>query len=158
MEKKKIYFITVCSVLILVSTILLINGCGPDKLELVIMCYDKAILCLQQSKEHFRNNEIEIKVHKLQQALNIISELQANLNFEQGDKIAKSLDSLYTYLTNRIILADIQKDFSIFDECINILSELKSGWEGIKNEKNKITPINNTSGHDIPRLAHQVAV
>ena len=129
-----------------------------DKLELVIMCYDKAILCLQQSKEHLRNNEIEVKVQKIQKALDIISELQSNLNFEKGDKIATSLDSLYTYLTNRIILADVQKDFSIFDECINILSELKSSWEGIKTEKEEPAPVNNTAGQEIPRLSNQIAV
>lgn len=129
-----------------------------DKLELIIMCYDKTILCLQQAKEHLRDIEIEKKVKKIQNALDIISELQSSLNFEQGDKIAKSLDSLYTYLTNRIILADIQKDFSIFNECINILSELKSGWEGIKTEKEELTPINNTAGQEIPRLSQQIAV
>ena len=129
-----------------------------DKLELVIMCYDKTILCLQQAQENLRNKEILKKVEKIRKALDIISELQSSLNFDKGDKIAKSLDSLYTYLTNRIILADIQKDYSIFNECINILSELKSGWEGIKTEKEELTPIDNTSGHEIPRLSHQIAV
>ena len=129
-----------------------------DKLGLIIMCYDKTILCLQHAKDHLKNNEIEKKVQKLQKALDIISELQSSLNFDKGDKIAKSLDSLYTYLTNRIILADIQKDFTIFDECINILNELKSAWEGIKTEKQETTPINDTTTQEIPRLSHQIAV
>lgn len=129
-----------------------------DKLELVIMCYDKAILCLQHGKDNLRNYEIEKKVLKIQKALDIISELQSSLNFDKGDKIAKSLDSLYTYLTNRIILADVKKDFSIFDECINILSELKSAWEGIKTEKEEPAPIDNAAGQEIRRLSHQIAV
>ncbi|MGD9160920.1 MAG: flagellar export chaperone FliS [Desulfobacteraceae bacterium] len=129
-----------------------------DKLELVIMCYDKTILCLQQAQENLGNCEIEKKVHNIQKALDIISELQSSLNFDKGDKIAKSLDSLYTYLTNRIILADIQKDFSIFNECINILNELKSGWEGIKTEKEEPAPIDNSTSQEIPRLSHQIAV
>ena len=129
-----------------------------DKLELVIMCYDKAILCLQHGKENLRNYEIEKKVKNIQKALDIITELQASLNFDKGDNIAKSLDSLYAYLSNRIILADIQKNYSIFDECINILSELKSGWEGIRTVKEKSASTNNTAGQEIPRLSHQIAV
>ncbi len=129
-----------------------------DKLELIIMCYDKTILCLQQAKDHLRNVEIDKKVLKLQKALDIISELQSSLNFEKGDKIAKSLDSLYTYLTNRIILADVQKNYSIFDECISILNELKSGWEGIRTEKEESASLNKAVNQEIPRLSHQVAV
>ena len=80
-----------------------------SKLELIIMCYDKAILCLEKSKDHYRDNEISKKAEKIKKALAIISELQASLNLDEGENIAKSLDSLYTYLTNRIVLADIQK-------------------------------------------------
>lgn len=127
------------------------------KLELIIMCYDNAILCLQQSKDHLENREIDKKAVKIQKALNIINELQSSLNFDKGDNIAKSLDSLYTYLTNRVILADIQKDFSIFNECINILTELKSAWEGIKPEKEKTDNVDTAAGQEIRRLSHQVA-
>lgn len=129
-----------------------------SQLELIIMCYDKTILCLEQSKDHIRDKDFIKKAEKIKKALAIISELQACLDLEKGEKIAKSLDSLYTYLTSRIILADVQQNFSIFDECIKILSELKSGWEGIKPEKEEIAPVKNTADHEIPRLSHQVAV
>ena len=129
-----------------------------DKLELVIMCYDKTILCLKQVMDHLEYKEFEKKACKIRTALDIINELQANLNFDKGGRIAKSLDALYTYLTNRILVADIQKNSSIFNECINILSELKSGWEGINKEKTEITPLDNTVDHEIPTLTHQIAV
>ena len=132
------------------------------QLDLIIMCYQKVILCLKQSKDHLENKIFDKKAHKVITALNILNELQSNLNFDKGGQIAKSLDSLYTYLTSRIIIADIQKNFSIFDECINILTELKSAWEGIKKEekgeKEELTPINNTAGQEIRRLSHQIAV
>ena len=129
-----------------------------DKLELVIMCYDKTILCLQHSKDHIRDKDFVKKAEKIKKALAIISELQASLDLDKGGKIAASLDSLYTYLTSRILLADIQKNISIFDECINILSELKSAWEGIRQEKEESIAINNTTENEIPRLSHQIAV
>ncbi len=129
-----------------------------DKLELVIMCYDKVILCLQQAKDHIADQEVTKKAEKIKKTLAIINELQGSLDLDKGGNIATSLDSLYTYLTNRIVLADIQKNFSIFDECINILRELKSGWEGIRTEKEETAPISRTADHEIPRLSHQIAV
>jgi flagellar protein FliS len=131
-----------------------------SKLELIIMCYDKAILCLEQSKDHIKDNNFIKKAEKIKLVLAIINELQVNLDLDKGGKIASSLDSLYTYLTGRILHADIKKDFSIFDECINILSELKGGWEGIKPEQEEpvSAPIKNTAEQEIPRLSHQIAV
>jgi flagellar secretion chaperone FliS len=128
-----------------------------SKLELVIMCYEKSILFLQQSKEYIREKDFIKKSEKIKKVLDIINELQANLDLDKGGTIAKSLDSLYTYLTGRIILADIQKNLSIFDECINILSELKSGWEGIRPEQEEPAPVNTTVPHEIRRLSHQIA-
>ncbi|MBN1904141.1 MAG: flagellar export chaperone FliS [Deltaproteobacteria bacterium] len=129
-----------------------------SKLELVIMCYEKSILCLQQSKDHIIDKDFMKKGEKIKKVLDIINELQANLNLDKGGTIAKTLDSLYTYLTNRIILADVQKNLTIFDECINILSELKSGWEGIRPEQEEqLSPVNAAVPQEIRRLSHQVA-
>lgn len=119
------------------------------KLELVIICYENAILCLRQAKDHFKDREIEQKAAKIQTALSIIGALQSNLDFDKGDKIAKGLDSLYSYITKRIILADIQKDFQVFDECINILTELKSAWEGISKTKEDHTPVKNAADPNV---------
>lgn len=127
------------------------------KLELVIMCYDKAILSINQAKGHLKDGEILKKVDKLQNALDIITQLQSSLNFEKGGEIAKSLDSLYSYVTKRLILADIQKAYDIFDECANILTELKGSWEGISTPKDVPVVLNENAGMEIRRLSHQIA-
>lgn len=102
-----------------------------EKLDLIIMCYEKSIQLLHQAKEHFKDHEIAQKVQKLQKTLDIINELQRCLDIEKGGQIARNLDSIYTYLVKRLLQGDIQKDFSSYDECIGILSELKSAWEKI---------------------------
>lgn len=128
-----------------------------SKLELVIMCYEKTILCLKHAKDHLKDKDYIKKSEKIKRALAIISELQANLNMDKGGIIAIKLDSLYTYLTSRILLADIQKNLSIFDECINILIELQNGWEGIRPEQEEPAPVNTDIPQEIRRLSHQVA-
>jgi flagellar secretion chaperone FliS len=106
-----------------------------SKLELVIMCYENAILCLNQVKEHIKEKEIEKKVQKFQKALSIINELQCSLNLEKGGQIAKNLDSLYSYITKRLLVGDINKDLSAYDESIHILTELIEAWQTIKSEE-----------------------
>ncbi|MBN1625119.1 MAG: flagellar export chaperone FliS [Deltaproteobacteria bacterium] len=101
------------------------------KLDLVIMCYEKAIQLLMQAKNHFEMNEIEKKARKMQKALDILNELQSCLNMEKGGQIAKNLDAIYAYLTRRLLLGDIKKDLDAFNESIRILSELKEAWDEI---------------------------
>ncbi len=127
------------------------------RLELIIMCYDKVILNLQQSINHIEEKEALKKSEKIRNSLDIINELQVNLNFEKGDKIASSLDSLYTYLSSRIIVADIEKNISIFNECINILTELKSAWEGISEKKENSVPAAGMPGQEIRRLSAHIS-
>lgn len=105
------------------------------KLDLIVMCYERTILCLNQAKNHLKEKEYEKKGRKIQKALDIINELQSSLNIEKGGVIAKNLDSIYSYITNRILIGDIQKDLSVFDECMNILEELKDAWIEISHPK-----------------------
>ena len=46
----------------------------------------------------------------LQKALKIINELQASLDFEQGGQIARNLDQTYSYISQRLLLADFNMD------------------------------------------------
>lgn len=111
-----------------------------SNLDLVVMCYEKSIQLLKQAKVHFIEKEIEEKTCKLQKALDIINELQCSLNTEKGGQIAVNLQSIYIYLTQKLISGDINKDISAFDEAVNILSELKEAWDHIKiNDQNQPT-------------------
>ena len=105
------------------------------KLDLIIMCYEKAIQLLTQAKDHIRNNELAKKAHKVKKVLDIINELQGCLDMDNGGQIARNLDSLYSYMTKRLLVGDIRKDSSAYDETIRILSELNEAWQTIKSEE-----------------------
>jgi flagellar protein FliS len=79
----------------------------------------------------------------LQKALNIINELQASLDFEQGGQIARNLDQTYSYISQRLLLADFNMDLTMFDEVIRILTELKQAWEYVASNETgaKATPV-----------------
>ncbi|RPI76096.1 MAG: flagellar export chaperone FliS [Desulfobacteraceae bacterium] len=126
------------------------------KMDLVIMCYEKTLQALHEAKTFFEANEFEKKAHKLQLALDIIHELQVSLNFEKGGQIAANLDSIYNYISRRLLQGDIEKHTSAYDECIHILSELKEAWEKIDTaqaEGSRISPAAQTEKINISRLA-----
>jgi flagellar secretion chaperone FliS len=104
------------------------------KLELVIMCYEKAIELLRQARKYYEEGQMEGKAAKLQRALDIIQELQASLNPEKGGQIAKNLAALYSYLTRRLLDGDLRRDLTAVEETIRILSELKDAWQKIASE------------------------
>ena len=101
------------------------------KVDLVIMCYEKAIQLLTESRTHYEENEFEPKARKMQGALDLINELRCSLDFEKGGVIATNLDAIYSYITKRLLTGDVERDLSNFNEAIRILSELKEAWEGI---------------------------
>lgn len=105
------------------------------KLDLIIMCYERAIQLLGQAKDHIREKEVAKKALKVKKVLDIISELQGSLDIEKGGEIATNLDSLYSYMTKRLLVGDIRKDETAYDEAIRILSELNEAWHSIQNEQ-----------------------
>lgn len=106
-----------------------------SKIDLVIMCYEKAVQCLKQAKMFFEKKDFEKKAKALQKALDIIYELKGALDFEKGGQLAANLDAIYGYLTKSLIEGDISGDIKHFDSAISILDELREAWELIAGEK-----------------------
>ena len=101
------------------------------KLDLVLMCYEKAIELLRQARNCCEEGQYERKARKLQKTVDIVQQLQGCLNYEKGGQIANNLSALYTYVTRRILEGDIRKDLKALDEATRILSELKDAWQEI---------------------------
>ena len=112
-----------------------------DQNKLIIMLYDGAIKNASFAVEHIKSGEIE-KVHNcLIKTKNIVTELMATLNMEQGGDIAKNLQSLYSYMFSQLIEANMEKKFEPVLVVIDLLKELRAAWVQInannKTETNK---------------------
>ena len=107
-----------------------------DQNKLIIMLYDGAIKNSSFAVEYMKSGEIE-KVHNcLIKAKNIVTELMATLNMEQGGDIAKNLQSLYSYTFSKLIEANMEKKIEPIIVVIDLLKELRAAWVQI-NKKNK---------------------
>lgn len=103
---------------------------APQK-KLIIMLYDGAIKNLKLAVMAMNAKEIERTNTLLIKAQNIISEFMITLDFEKGGDIAPSLYSLYDYMYNSLIRANIDKDTDKVEEVIKYLEELRDTWNQI---------------------------
>jgi len=74
-----------------------------DPKKLVIMCYEGAIHSLKTARAKYAAEEYEAKAKAIQNALDILNELRAALDFEKGGEIARNLESLYSFWIQHII-------------------------------------------------------
>jgi flagellar protein FliS len=107
------------------------NFLTATPIKLILMCYDGAISSLKLARESYVAKDYETKGRALQKALDIIHELNVSLDMKKGGEISANLRALYLYMTQALIEADVKRDLVIFDEMINKLEELESGWKEI---------------------------
>jgi flagellar protein FliS len=102
-----------------------------DRLQLVVMLYDGAIAFLNQAKEKMAAQDAAGKGLYLGKALDIIAELNASLNFQEGKEVAANLFHLYNFMTAHLTRANLNWDAAAIDEVIKILYQLRDAWEEV---------------------------
>ena len=120
-----------------------------DQNKLIIMLYDGAIKNANFAVQYIESGEIE-KVHdSLIKTKNIVTELLATLNMDQGGEIAKNLKSLYSYMFSQLIEANMEKKSEPVLSVIDLLKELRGAWLQIREKKKPEEEKVDSSGDDI---------
>ncbi len=100
--------------------------------RLIVMLYDGAIQACILAIKHIENGDIEAKGLALSKAIMILeSGLRLSLDKKVGGNIAKSLDSLYGYMSNRLYIANIKNSTEPVNEVLKFLLDLRGAWEAI---------------------------
>ena len=100
-------------------------------LELVVMLYDGALRFLQQTADAMQRGDLVAKRDSLSRAMAIVTELHGMLDLEQGGEVAASLDSLYTYMMERLTTANQQRDAAPVAEVMRLMTGLRDAWSQI---------------------------
>ena len=120
-----------------------------DQNKLIIMLYDGAIKNATFAVEYMNSGDIENVHNCLVKTKNIVTELMATLNMDNGGDIAKILQSLYSYMFSQLIEANMEKKTEPVVVVIDLLKELRSAWFEI-NKKNKNEQSNQRKTTSIP--------
>lgn len=108
---------------------------SPQKL--VLMLYDGAVRFIKTAREAMLKRDFEGSNQNLIRAQDIISELNCSLDMNYD--ISKNLRSLYNFINEKLIEANIKKDVAILDEVEPLLEDLRQTWyEASKRMKSQV--------------------
>jgi flagellar protein FliS len=71
------------------------------------------------------------KTHLVHNAVELVNELHASLNFEAGGQIAANLGDLYDYSARRLLQASLENKPEVLDEVSTLLREIRGAWVAI---------------------------
>lgn len=97
--------------------------------DLLLQLYQAAIKNIGQAAEGIKRNDMPLTHRHIMRAQEIIAELQRTLDHERGGEIATHLDRLYTYMLQRLLTANVEKDGAPLDEVAGLLRQLLAAWQ-----------------------------
>ena len=105
--------------------------------ELTLMLYDGGIKFMNIGKYSIENKDLEKAHSSLVRAQDIIIELSASLNMDYP--ISNDLRSLYDFVLDKLIAANINKDTKSIDEALEVMTDMRDTWKDVmKQIKQKV--------------------
>jgi flagellar secretion chaperone FliS len=100
-----------------------------DPGTILLMLYDGAIDALKRATRHLAAGNMAEKGSCILQAHDIITQFVVSLDYEIGGELAYNLETLYRYMLDQMLRANVKNDPGPLGEVILLLSTLKDGWE-----------------------------
>ncbi|MFT8824269.1 MAG: flagellar export chaperone FliS [Liquorilactobacillus mali] len=113
-----------------------ILGASPEKL--VIFLYEGAIKSLKRAEFALDNSDNKSAHHELVKAQDIINELKQSINQEVAGELPANLVSLYDFMLNELVKANLGKDKEPIGPVVDMLSELLESWQEVLAQQNNI--------------------
>ena len=103
--------------------------------RLVVMLYDEAIKQMDAAVgEMAKEKPFLDKVHNhIVRTQDILTELMASLDFENGKEIANNLFSLYMFFNQQLTQANLKKDKELIKPVRKGMADLRESWAAIQN-------------------------
>lgn len=100
--------------------------------QLIVMLYEGAELAVRMAIKHMKEGDVTKKCGAISKASHIILDgLKAALNPQQGGEIAHRLETLYDYMNQRLMLANVNNQAAPLEEVLGLLRELRGAWQQI---------------------------
>lgn len=98
---------------------------GP---QLVVKLYERLLLDLHRAKQAIVSVEVEAAHRELVHAQDIVFELNMALDVDAWDG-GPALRAIYEHLSAQLVEANVRKDRSIVNECIDVVAPLVDAWK-----------------------------
>lgn len=115
---------------------------SADPHQLILMLFDGALLAVSGATLNIERGDIAAKGHAISRAIDIVSNgLKISLDLEAGGDLAIRLAALYDYICSRLLHANAHNDVASLAEVSQLLGELKSAWEEIRDKTRQGTTL-----------------
>lgn len=115
-----------------------IDSASPHKL--IVMLFDGALTAVRNALAHMKSGNIAAKGAAISKAITILDNgLRVSLDKEAGGEIAVGLDSLYGYMSARLLQANLRNDHEALEEVDRLLTDLREAWNAIGDQVNGAT-------------------
>ncbi|KXI27899.1 flagellar export chaperone FliS [Paraglaciecola hydrolytica] len=101
----------------------------PHKLTLMLM--QGSLDRMAYAKGCMERKDYAGKAEHVSRATAIVMNLRDTLDMQSGSDVSEKLYSLYDYMIQRLIDANVQNNLKIMDEVINLLLPIKTAWSQI---------------------------
>lgn len=97
-------------------------------IDLVVQMYDGALRQIELAREHFEAGRVRERAQAISRALAIVNELRSSLDFERGAEVARNLEALYVYATDRLLEANLRNERAALEAAAVALAPLREAW------------------------------
>jgi flagellar protein FliS len=111
-----------------------------DPTRLLVMLCDRLVLDVQRALTAQVDGRHEDAHHQLVHAQAIVSELRLTLDTD-GFRGAAELAALYDYLYRQLVAANITRDATITEECVQIVTQVAATWREAALALARTTPV-----------------
>ena len=113
-----------------------IESASPHRLIQMLMA--GALEKMSAAKGFMTRGEIAPKGEQIGWAISIIDGLRVSLDKSVGGDLVENLDALYDYMSQQLVLANMNNDIELLNEVSGLMREIKAGWDGIAKEAAEI--------------------
>ena len=114
-----------------------IQDASPHRL--IQMLFRGALDRMAGARGAMENEDVVRKGELIGKAISIVGGLRDAV-IEDGGALAQNLDALYEYISNRLVVANLQNDMDVLQECMDLLAPIASAWDDIAPERVKDAP------------------
>lgn len=102
---------------------------AADPHKLVLMLFEGAMIAVNDARRHLRDKQIAARGMAISKAIMIIENgLKASLDMNSGGDLAQHLASLYDYMRNQLLSANLHGADRPLEEIHLLLGDLKDAW------------------------------
>lgn len=113
---------------------------GATPHQLIVLLFDGAINAMRRAEIYFQQGNVARRGEMISRAINIIDNgLRTGLNHEIGGKITEDLESLYEYVSRKLLEANLNKSGADLPHLISLMVDLSETWKAIAPQSKQVS-------------------